>query len=252
MNAAATIATGQAKAAPVMTCRGIVARYSRITVVEEVDFDLYPGEMLAVLGPNGAGKSSMLGAVSGIISGAGEVKIRDTEIGGMSAHKRASHGIAFVPERRGNIFPTMSVEENIDVGLRLLPVQDREAQRELILGLFPILKQRADAMAGVLSGGEQQMLAIGMALGRKPQVLLLDEPTQGLAPMVFDILENAFNILKRSGLALLLAEQNVPFAARVAERYVVLSHGHLVRQGGKEDLRNPEELAEAFLGTANG
>ena len=250
MNATAVSATGQA-GKPVMTCRGIAARYSRITVVEDVALDLHPGEMLAVLGPNGAGKSSMLGALAGIVSGAGEVTVRGVELGGMSAHKRAMHGIAFVPERRGNIFPTMSVAENIDVGLRLLPLAEREAQRRLIIKLFPILEQRADAMAGVLSGGEQQMLAIGMALGRKPEVLILDEPTQGLAPMVFDILQNAFDILKRSGLALLLAEQNVPFAGRVADRYVILSHGHIVQRGGKEDLENPEQLAEAFLGTGS-
>ncbi len=237
-----------AKGSVVMTCRGIVARYSRITVVEGVDFDLQAGEMLAVLGPNGAGKSSMLGAIAGIVSGSGEITVKGANIGNMSANKRASQGIAFVPERRGNIFPTMSVEENIDLGLRLLPVQEREAQRDLILGLFPILKQRGDAMAGVLSGGEQQMLAIAMALGRKPQVLVLDEPTQGLAPMVFDILENVFGVLKRSGLALLLAEQNVPFAARVADRYMILSQGQIMRSGGKDDLKNPEELAEAFLG----
>lgn len=233
-----------------MTCRDIVARYSRITVVEGVSFDLCGGEMLAVLGPNGAGKSSMLGAIAGVVSGGGEIRVRDADIATLSAHKRASQGIAFVPERRGNIFPIMSVAENIDLGLRLLPVQERAAQRDFIHSLFPILGKRADAMAGVLSGGEQQMLAIGMALGRKPQVLILDEPSQGLAPMVFDILEEAFNVLKRNGLALLLAEQNVPFAARIADRYVILSHGQIMRQGGRADLDHPEELAEAFMGKA--
>jgi branched-chain amino acid transport system ATP-binding protein len=236
----------------VMSCKGISARYSRITVVSGVDLTLRAGEMLAVLGPNGAGKSSMLGSIAGIVSGGGEVIVRERSIGRMSAHAKAANGIAFVPEQRGNIFPTMSVRENVDVGLRLLPQQAREEQREFILSLFPILKQRDQAMAGVLSGGEQQMLAIGLALGRNPDVLILDEPSQGLAPAVFDILERAFEVLKSRGLALLLAEQNVPFAGRVADRYVILSYGQIVRSGGKKDLENPEELADAFMGTANG
>jgi branched-chain amino acid transport system ATP-binding protein len=235
----------------VMCCKGITARYSRITVVSGVDFDLHAGEMLAVLGANGAGKSSMLGAIAAIVSGGGEITIRGKNIGRMSAPARAANGISFVPEQRGNIFSTMSVRENIDVGLRLLPVGEREAQRDFILGMFPILKEREQSMAGVLSGGEQQMLAIGLALGRNPDVLILDEPSQGLAPAVFDTLESAFSILKQRGLALLLAEQNVPFASRVADRYAILSHGQIIRRGGKDELRNPEELADAFLGTTS-
>ncbi len=232
----------------IMTCRAIGARYSRISVVEGVNLELRRGEMLAVLGGNGAGKSSLFGSIAGVVSGSGSVTVNGTDLSNLLAHTRASRGMALVPERRGNVFATMSVKENVDIGLRLLPVAEREAQREFILGLFPILKQRQTAVAGVLSGGEQQMLAIAMALGRKPQVLMLDEPTQGLAPMVFDILEHAFNVLKASGLALLLAEQNLPFAARVADRYIVLSHGQIVRQGEKADLANPDELADALIG----
>ncbi|MBE7416775.1 MAG: ATP-binding cassette domain-containing protein [Ideonella sp.] len=228
--------------------RSIGARYSRISVVEGVHLDVRGGEMLAVLGANGAGKSSLFGAIAGIVSGTGTINVDGVELGGMLAHNRASHGLAFVPERRGNVFSTLSVRENVDIGLRLLPPAEREAQRAVVMELFPILKTRQDSAAGVLSGGEQQMLAIAMALGRKPKLLLLDEPTQGLAPMVFDILEHAFNVLKGLGLALLLAEQNLPFAARVADRYMVLSHGQVVRQGDKADLARPEELADALLG----
>jgi branched-chain amino acid transport system ATP-binding protein len=234
--------------AVVMSCRDIVARYSSSTVVTGLNFSRRSGEMLAMLGPNGAGKSSMLGSIAGTVSGSGEVRVKNQDVGRMNAHLRARNGIAFVPERRGNIFATMSVKENIDIGLRLLPPEEREAQRDFINDLFPILKKRETAMAGVLSGGEQQMLAIGLALGRRPDVLILDEPSQGLAPAVFDILERAFAVLKNKGLALLLAEQNVPFAARIADRYVILSQGQIIRSGGKEDLANPKELADAFLG----
>ncbi|MES2098542.1 MAG: ABC transporter ATP-binding protein [Pseudomonadota bacterium] len=232
----------------VMICRAIGARYSRISVVEDVSLELRRGEMLAVLGANGAGKSSLFGAIAGVVSGSGSVTVNGADVSSLLPHTRASRGMALVPERRGNVFATMSVKENVDIGLRLLPQAEREPQRDFILELFPILKQRQTAAAGVLSGGEQQMLAIAMALGRKPQVLMLDEPTQGLAPMVFDILENVFNVLKARGLALLLAEQNLPFAARVADRYVVLSHGQIVREGDKGELANPDELADALIG----
>lgn len=241
----------QAAGSVVMSCRDIVARYSRIIVVSNVSFTLRAGEMLAVLGANGAGKSSMLGAIAGIVAGSDEIKVQDRDVGRMSPHKRAANGIAFVPEQRGNIFATMSVKENLDIGLRLLPQGEREAQRDFINDLFPILGRRDAAMVGVLSGGEQQMLAIGLALSRKPSVLILDEPSQGLAPAVFDILEAAFSTLKQNSLALLMAEQNVPFAAQIAERYMILSHGQIVRSGGRKDLQNPEELADAFIGNVS-
>jgi ABC-type branched-subunit amino acid transport system ATPase component len=234
--------------APILVCQGMRARYSSIEVVHGVDVDVRAGEMVALLGSNGAGKSSLLGAIAGTISGQGSVQVRGIELGKMPAHQRAHNGLAFVPEQRGNIFSTMSVAENIELGLRLLPPDSRKACHDQIVELFPILAQRSTTPAGVLSGGEQQMLAIGIALGRNPAVLLLDEPTQGLAPAIFDVLENAFNVLRQQGIALLLAEQNVPFAERVADRYIVLSHGETVQTGMKEDLRDLEGIARAFMG----
>ena len=233
---------------PVLVCRGIRARYSRIEVVHGIDLDVHAGEMVALLGSNGAGKSSLLGAIAGTVSGQGSVRVNGTDLGRMGAHQRAYHGLAFVPEQRGNIFSTMSVAENIELGLRMLAPEARGECRDMILSLFPILGQRSASSASVLSGGEQQMLAIGIALGRNPAALLLDEPTQGLAPAIFDILENAFDVLKRRGIALLLAEQNVPFAERVADRYMVLSHGETAKVGPREDLRDIEAIAQAFMG----
>ncbi len=233
---------------PVLVCRGMRARYSRIEVVHGIDLDVRAGEMVALLGSNGAGKSSLLGAIAGTVSGQGGVLVNGADLGRMGAHQRAYRGLAFVPEQRGNIFSTMSVAENIELGLRMLAPEARSECRDMILGLFPILGQRSTASAAVLSGGEQQMLAIGIALGRNPAALLLDEPTQGLAPAIFDILENAFDVLKRRGIALLLAEQNVPFAERVADRYMVLSHGETTKVGPREDLRDIEAIAQAFMG----
>lgn len=231
-----------------LSCRDVSARYGRITVVSGVALSVSGGELVAVLGANGAGKSSLLGAIAGSVSGSGAIEINNRALNNMPAHRRAVSGISLVPEQRRNVFPAMSVRENIDLGLRLLPPGERGEQRDFIISLFPILKERQSAMASMLSGGEQQMLAIGLALGRKPAALILDEPSQGLAPAVFDTLENAFSALKRAGLALLLAEQNVPFAARVADRYVILSQGEVVRQGDGTDLNNPEDIASVFLG----
>ncbi|MES2028256.1 MAG: ABC transporter ATP-binding protein [Pseudomonadota bacterium] len=232
-----------------ISCANVSARYGRITVVSDVTFAVVAGEMVAVLGANGAGKSSLLGSIAGNVSGSGRIEIYGNSVGSYPSHKRAVSGLSLVPEQRRNVFAAMSVKENIDLGLRLLPVDEREEQRDFIMSLFPILKERQSAGAGMLSGGEQQMLAISLALGRKPDVIIFDEPTQGLAPAVFDTLEHAFTVLKQRGLAMILAEQNVPFAARVADRYVILSQGSIVREGPGSDLKNPEDIAEVFLGS---
>ncbi|MGY4471954.1 ABC-type branched-subunit amino acid transport system ATPase component [Bradyrhizobium sp. LB9.1b] len=234
---------------PALSCVNVSARYGRITVVSDVTLDVTPGEMVAVLGANGAGKSSLLGSIAGTVSGSGRIDIKGQQVGSYPSHKRATSGLSLVPEQRRNVFAAMSVKENIELGLRLLPIAERDDQRDFIMGLFPILKERQSAGAGMLSGGEQQMLAISLALGRKPDVMILDEPTQGLAPAVFDTLQHAFDALKNRGLAMILAEQNVPFAARVADRYVILSQGSIVREGPGSDLSNPEDIAEVFLGS---
>ena len=142
----------------------------------------------------------------------------------------------------------MTVQENLELGLRLSPPAQRAAVLERILALFPILTERMQAKAGMLSGGEQQMLAIGMALGREPRALLLDEPSQGLAPVVFDLLRDAFLALRQQGLALLVTEQNLPFAAQIADRYLVMAHGHIVAQGQGSALQGIDDLMGLYMG----
>lgn len=231
----------------VLTATRLCASYGRIRVVSDVDLSLRAGELVALLGPNGAGKSSLLGGLAGAVRASGELALNGAQIDRLPTHLRAARRLAFVPERRGNMFSAMTVAENLEIGLRLSSPEKREAIRAQVLDLFPILQQRMHATAGMLSGGEQQMLAIGMALGREPNVLLLDEPSQGLAPVIFDLLEKAFDTLKRRGIAMLVAEQNLPFAARIADRYMVLSHGEIVASGGKEDLQKHDELLSAYL-----
>lgn len=236
------------EASPVLAVTGMCASYGRIRVVSGVDLSLHQGELVALLGPNGAGKSSLLGGLAGAVQSTGELSLNGEQVNRLPTHLRAARRMAFVPERRGNVFSSMTVAENLEIGLRLSPPEKREAIRSQVIELFPILRQRMHATAGMLSGGEQQMLAIGMALGREPDVLLLDEPSQGLAPVIFDLLENAFETLKRRGIAMLVAEQNLPFAARIADRYIVLSHGEVVAGGGKEDLQKHDDLLSAYLG----
>lgn len=239
--------TRHTPATPLLVAHSIGAAYGRIQVVFDVDLELRGGELLGLLGPNGAGKSSLLGAMAGAVRGGGALSLGTRLLSSMSAHQRAAHGLAFVPERRRNVFSDMTIKENLALGLRLSHPQRRAQVRDRILQLFPILHERMEAKAGMLSGGEQQMLAIGMALGKEPTVLILDEPSQGLAPIVLDVLQRTFEILKQEGLALLVAEQNLAFAAKISDRYVVLSHGSIVASGGKEDLKQRDALLAAYM-----
>ncbi|MDB5838412.1 MAG: transporter related [Herminiimonas sp.] len=237
--------------AGVLTCEKVSARYGRIGVCFDVDLQVSAGEMVALLGPNGAGKSSLLGAIAGLVQSSGTVNLGSECLSALPAHRRAGRGLAFVPEIRGNTFSSLSVDENLQLGMRLLAPAERPGMLKTIFDLFPVLTTKLDAASGMLSGGEQQMLAIGMALGSRPSALLLDEPTQGLAPAVYDILEAAFTKLKRNGLAILLAEQNLPFAARVADRFVVLSHGRTTLRGDAAQLKNHEMILAAYLDDAD-
>jgi branched-chain amino acid transport system ATP-binding protein len=232
---------------PVLVCREVSARYGRIRVCSAIDLSVTAGELVAVLGPNGAGKSSFLGAVSGLVQGRGTIELGGVDIARFSAHVRAQHGLAFVPEIRGNLCPALSVEENLGLGLRMIK-GDRSAALDHMFSLFPILKERLAAPAGMLSGGEQQMLAIGMAAARRPRVLVLDEPTQGLAPAVHDILCQTFARFRADGLAMVVAEQNVPFAVRIASRFIMLAGGQVVMRGGRAELDQHDTILAAFLG----
>jgi branched-chain amino acid transport system ATP-binding protein len=234
-------------ATPILSCRNVTARYGRIEVCHGVDLAVAAGEIVAVLGPNGAGKSSFLGAVAGLVQGDGDVAVGDQAVSHMPSHLRARHGLAFVPEIRGNLCPALSVQENLALGLRMIE-DDRDAALQRVLTLFPILKERLAAPAGMLSGGEQQMLAIAMAVARRPRVLILDEPTQGLAPTVYDILRATFATFRDEGMAIVVAEQNVPFAASVADRFIMLADGQVVLRGGHDDLQNYDTILAAFLG----
>jgi branched-chain amino acid transport system ATP-binding protein len=223
------------------------ARYGRIEVCRDVSFDAADGEFLVVLGPNGAGKSSLLGAIAGVVAGGGDIRIGGEMLQRKLARQRAGMGLALVPEGRRNLFSPLTVEENLQLGLRLLPVADRQAMQVSLHSMFPILSERPRQPAGLLSGGEQQMLAIAVAIARRPSVLLLDEPSQGLAPVILDLLVEAISALRAMGLTVVLAEQNHRFASRLADRYVVLQGGDIVGGGTGTELANHERAADALL-----
>lgn len=231
-----------------LACNAVSAFYGRIQVVFDISLAVAPGECLAVLGANGAGKTSLQGAIAGTVRGTGKVLFDGKDISDLSAHRRASVGLSYVPEARRNLFSSMTVRENLDLGLSLSPVSAREEILTFLLDMFPILKERMPTPAGMLSGGEQQMLAIAVALGRQPAALILDEPSQGLAPAIFDILERAFTELKKRNIGILLAEQNLAFAAQVADRYIVISHGHKIREGGRDEIGDHETIFAAYMG----
>jgi branched-chain amino acid transport system ATP-binding protein len=232
----------------VLRCEAITASYGRIQVVFDVSLAIQSGECLAVLGANGAGKTSLLGAIAGTVRGTGGVLFRGRDLASLSAHRRAQAGLSYVPEARRNLFSSLSVHENLEMGLSLSAPGLRSEILDFVVELFPILRERMPTAAGMLSGGEQQMLAIAVALGRQPAVLILDEPSQGLAPAIFDILEDAFTRLKQRNIGILLAEQNLAFASQVSDRYIIISHGQIVSSGSKADLADHDRIFAAYLG----
>lgn len=210
-----------------LSCRSLTAGYGRLVVCRSIDLHVAAGEFLALLGPNGAGKSTLLRGLAGLSQKSGEVVLGERSLTGLSAARRARAGLAFVPESRGNVFASMTVAENMAIAARRTPQRRRAGRRELTSSLFPVLDRYAAKPAGLLSGGEQQMLAISMALLADPAAILLDEPSQGLAPSVLRAIGEALTQLRSTGITILLAEQNTRFATALADRVVRIEQGHL-------------------------
>ena len=224
------------------------ARYGRIDVVRDVSFEAQRGKVVVVLGPNGAGKTSLLGAIAGVVRSRGSIVVNGQHLDRYVAHRRARMGVSLVPESRKNLFGSLSVRENIGIGVKMLPRYERAKMVSEVLDLFPFLRDRMVHNASVLSGGEQQLLAIAMAQARQPSVLLLDEPSQGLAPVALDRIVDYVDELRRRGVAIVLAEQNYDFALRLADSFIVLNGGSIKIRGETEEMRNRERIAKALIG----
>jgi branched-chain amino acid transport system ATP-binding protein len=226
--------------------RGIRVGYGRIEVVHGVDLSVGQGEVLGVIGPNGAGKSSILRSIFGLVQPtAGEVSFENRVLTGMAPEQIVRQGLALVPEGR-HIFKTLTVAENLRLGART--DSDGEASMEQALERFPILRERARQRADRLSGGEQQQLAIARALLGRPKLLILDEPSLGLAPKMIDVIYELLQSLRDEGVTMLLVEQNAARTIDFCDRCVVLSTGKIRAQGSRSELQRNPDVLRAYLG----
>ena len=224
------------------------ARYGHVQALKPTSLTVKDGELVTILGPNGAGKSTLLRAITRLTPGAGTVRFRGVDVSGLPTHKLADLGIIMVQEGRG-LFGQMSVRENLVLGAYQIGNDSWElsARLETVFTLFPRLKERLDQVSSSLSGGEQQMLAIGRALMAGPKLLMLDEPSLGLAPRVAAEILATLGALNREGLGILLVEQKAPLALKLAQRVYVLSLGRIVAELPASEIRSHHDLASYYL-----
>jgi ABC-type branched-subunit amino acid transport system ATPase component len=223
---------------------GVTAGYGSITVLRDVSLRVADGEILGVLGRNGMGKSTLIRCISGLIpASAGALRFADRDITRLPPHQRARLGITTIVQGRG-IFPRMSVRENLEMG-RIAGGGVKRSRLEEVLGYFPRLKERLGQLAGTMSGGEQQMLAIGRGLMTDPKLMLLDEPSDGIMPaLVAQIAETLVAINRAEGMTIVIVEQNVPMVFRMTRHCIILEKGTVVAEGSREELEASEAMHE--------
>lgn len=231
----------------------IVTSYGLIKALKGVSLEAQAGKMTCILGPNGAGKTTLMFSVAGILNPrSGSIKLLDQDITGLSAPKVLSRGLSLVPENR-LVFSGLTVRENLDAGAFLRPRSEKtEIEQDIdnVYTRFPILRERRDQIAGTLSGGEQQMLALGRALMSRPKILLLDEPSLGLAPLIVDQIFDIIRGLRDEGLSILLVEQNAAKALKVADYFYLLDQGKVVFGGTPDEVEGDDVIRRAYLGEA--
>lgn len=231
-----------------LSIRHLNVAYGGIQAVKNLSLDLYPGELVSLIGANGAGKTTTLKAICGLLQAqSGEVLYQGRSLKGQGAWELVSQGLVMVPEGRG-IFTRMTIEENLRMGAYLRRDAEVESDMELVYQRFPRLKERHRQLAGTLSGGEQQMLAMGRALLARPKLLLLDEPSMGLAPIMVDQIFQVVQDVSKQGVTVLLVEQNAHRALELADRAYVLESGEMVLSGAASDLLRDPQVQAAYLG----
>lgn len=235
--------------AKLLEVKGLTAGYGAIAVVKQINVKVAQDEIVTLLGANGAGKSTTLKAIMGMVRPMdGQICLGNTDIAGQPAFAAAKRGLALVPEGR-RVFRTMTVQENLEVGGVTRSTAEVRETLEQMYQLFPRLRERHRQLAGTLSGGEQQMLAIGRALMSRPAFILMDEPSLGLAPLIVaQVFEAVRRIQTEMGIGVLLVEQNAEMALSVADRGYVLTRGSVVAEGSAEVLRGSAHLSNAYLG----
>jgi branched-chain amino acid transport system ATP-binding protein len=232
-----------------LEARHLHVGYGDAPAIWDVSLDVDAGEVVSVIGPNGAGKTTLINTIAGLLRcRQGELRFDGCDMTSVRAHAYCGHGIALVPEGR-RLFVKMSVEENLELGCYLPAARShREQSLERVYGLFPILRDKRRQLAGELSGGQQQMLAIARALMARPRIVLFDEPSLGLAPSVVDDMFGIIGRVRAEGAAVLLVEQNVLKALEVADRAYVLEQGRVVSEGMPADLLKQPHIRQAYLG----
>jgi len=234
----------------ILTIDGLRSGYGQLAVLENVTLDVEQGEIVAVIGANGAGKSTLLLTISGHLRAfSGKVSFDGEDITGLPAHEAAPRGLVMVPEG-GRLFPFMTVLENLELGAYHRAARERMAQTLAeVMETFPILAERRHQLAGRLSGGERQMCAVARAVMSLPKLLMLDEPSLGLAPIMVDrLFEKVEGLVKSKGLSVLLVEQNVGNALRLARRGCILDHGRLVKEAAAQELLHDEDVQKTYMG----
>jgi branched-chain amino acid transport system ATP-binding protein len=226
----------------------LIVRYGKALALSGVSLKVEPGELVGILGPNGAGKSTLLKAISRTVPSDGTLAFKGEPLGPLAPHEVVARGIAHCPEGR-RLFPELSVGKNLMLGAYLR--RDRRGIQEdldRVFGLFPVLRDRSRQMAGTLSGGEQQMVAIGRALMSRPSLLLLDEPSTGLAHKLKTAIFDTIREIRQGGLTVLVVEQDAVSTFRVADRIYVLEHGRVAKEGSAAMLKQDESIRQLYLG----
>jgi branched-chain amino acid transport system ATP-binding protein len=228
---------------------GISASYRKVPAIRDLTINVGEGEAVGLLGANGAGKSTTLRAISGLVKlTAGSVTFFGQDLAALPPHRITELGIAHVPEGR-QVFPEMTVKENLEIGAYAPRAKaDRARSLDLVFGIFPRLAERRNQLAGTMSGGEQQMLAVGRGMMLKPRLLMLDEPSLGLAPVMCDVTFEKISEIHKMGTAILLVEQNVSRALDLVQRAYVLESGTVIMHGSSAELANNKQVQAAYLG----
>ena len=228
-----------------LTLKDVHAYYGKSHVLHGVSFEVRPGEIVALLGRNGSGRSTTVKAIMGLVDSAGTVQFKDRQLMGLKAFEIAHAGLGYVPENR-DIFPTLTVHQNLLLGQKSGAKNARWGFEDMYK-LFPRLKERQHTEAGVLSGGEQQMLTLCRTLMGDPELIMIDEPTEGLAPKIVELVAEYLRELKRRGMSVLLVEQKLTIALEVADRCLVMGHGQIVFEGTPTELRANADIRKEWL-----
>ena len=231
-------------AAPILEVENLHAYYGKSHVLHGVDLSIGAGEIVSLLGRNGVGRSTTVKAIMGLVDATGRVDFKGQPIRGLEAYRIAHRGLGYVPESR-DIFPTLTVEQNLLLGMK--GKRPGRWSFEDMYRMFPRLRERQHTQAGVLSGGEQQMLTLCRTLMGDPDLIMIDEPTEGLAPKIVELVADYLNELKNRGISVLLVEQKLAIAMRISQRVYVMGHGHIVFEGKPQQLSANAQVRREWL-----